>query len=70
MKTTNISAYQPGDRASTFCGTMTTIAPEVYSHKLYYYEVDFWSLGVMIFEMLTSSLLFIGRSAPSIYYYY
>ncbi|KLO13656.1 kinase-like protein [Schizopora paradoxa] len=39
-------------KPSSNCGTPGYIAPEVYERKPYGFEVDMWSLGCIIFEML------------------
>jgi serine/threonine protein kinase len=38
--------------ARTFCGTVEYIAPEIYREINYSFPVDYWSLGIMIYEMI------------------
>lgn len=40
-------------RATTFCGTQEYIAYEIYKHCEYDENVDWWSLGIMIYELFT-----------------
>jgi hypothetical protein len=46
----------------TFCGTPLNMAPEIMSNKPYTYKADIWSIGVIIFLILTGSYPFIANT--------
>ena len=51
----------------TVCGTVEFMAPEILEDKKAYDKtVDYWSLGVIMFDMLTGSLPFSGGNRKQI----
>ena len=41
-----------GEERDTFCGTTEYMSPELVNHKVYSKEIDVWSLGILLYEML------------------
>ncbi|KAL6438116.1 hypothetical protein ACFW04_004387 [Cataglyphis niger] len=55
---------QPLDdsKAYSFCGTVEYMAPEIVNRKGHTFTSDWWSFGVLMFEMLTGALPFQGAN--------
>ncbi|XP_051924894.1 serine/threonine-protein kinase N2-like [Hippocampus zosterae] len=56
-----------GDRTSTFCGTPEFLAPEVLTDDDYTRAVDWWGMGVLIYEMLVGESPFLGEDEEEVF---
>lgn len=59
--------YSPSWEAHSPCGTTSYMAPEVFAQRKYGQSIDIWSLGVILYVLLSGTMPFGGRTTGTIH---
>ena len=59
---------QPGDKRNSICGTPIYLAPEMITRIGHDEKVDIWSIGVLLFELLTGDQAWAGDNVETVKY--
>lgn len=60
---------QQGEVANSFCGTAEYLAPEMLIGNGHDFTVDWWALGILIFEMIVGIPPFFHRNKHKMYFF-
>jgi len=56
-----------GNTTNTFCGSSTYMAPEIIKGLEYSYLVDWWSLGILIYDLATGMPPFVAKTEKALF---
>jgi protein-serine/threonine kinase len=57
--------YSSSSDATSYCGTLNYLAPEILDQQGHGQAADWWSLGALLYEMLTGALPFKGHDGAT-----
>jgi len=56
------------NQTTTFCGTPYYLAPEMIAIKIYGKPVDWWALGIILFEMVSGTVPFNAENEKKLFF--
>ncbi|OHS95828.1 AGC family protein kinase [Tritrichomonas foetus] len=67
IKLTDFGLSKFAESTNTFCGTTEYLAPEMVVHRPYTEAIDWWSLGILTYELLFGVTPFYNSNRPKLY---
>jgi len=63
-----VKHLENNDMSSTLCGSPLYMAPEVLKRQKYTSKVDLWSMGIILYEMITNTMPFMASNPLELLY--